>query len=264
MVRRVLAVLALAVFPFIVIPTALAPVASAAPPGVSLVDLASSSPFTGMATFSQPPDCYFAKQTFDAAYPGSTSVGTVTLHIAGCADPFQTMSFNSGSFTITTNVGALSGTASGPVTLTSTGGSLSVLFELTLSVVTGTGSFAGTTGGLQFVTLYPASAPSTFVGTVTVPDQLQITTKTLPDGTIGQPYSFQLEATGGLPPYSWNKYPPKGNGVLPFGLSLSKSGLISGIPKRTGTFIITVKCLDSTHSHKRQGVQTLTLSINPS
>jgi hypothetical protein len=105
-----------------------------------------------------------------AAYPGSTSVGTVTLGIAGCADPFTTMSYNSGSFTITTNVGALSGTASGPLTLMSGPGcSLSVLFQLTLSVVTGTGSFAGTTGSLQFVTLYPASAPSTFVGTVTVP-----------------------------------------------------------------------------------------------
>jgi hypothetical protein len=96
-------------------------------------------------------------------------VGTVTLHIAGCADPFSTMSFNSGSFTISTNVGALSGTASGPVTLTSGPGGLAVLFQLTLSVLAGTGSFAGTTGTLHFVTLYPAMAPATFTGTVTVP-----------------------------------------------------------------------------------------------
>jgi hypothetical protein len=139
-------------------------------PVVSLANLASSSPFTGSATFDYLANgCSFAYQTFDATYPGSTSVGAVTLHIAGCADPFTTMSF-SGSFTISTNVGTLTGTASGPVTLTSgTGGSLAVLFQLTLSVVSGTGSFAGTTGTLQFVTTYPASAPPTFSGTVTAP-----------------------------------------------------------------------------------------------
>jgi alpha-tubulin suppressor-like RCC1 family protein len=89
-----------------------------------------------------------------------------------------------------------------------------------------------------------------------------ITTTTLPPGTVGQPYSFQLQATGGTPPYTWNKYPPKGQGVLPLGLHLSKSGLISGTPKRSGTYTITVKCLDSSHSHKTQAIQTLTLVIN--
>jgi hypothetical protein len=90
----------------------------------------------------------------------SLTVGMVTLNITGCADPFTTMSYNSGSFIIATNVGALSGTASGPVTFaTRPGGSIAVLFQLTLRVVTGTGSFAGTTGNLQFVTLYSAFAP---------------------------------------------------------------------------------------------------------
>jgi hypothetical protein len=137
-------------------------------PVVSIADLASSSPFTGSATFDYLANgCSFGYQTFDATYPGSTSVGAVALDIAGCADPFTTMSF-SGSFTISTNIGTLTGTASGPVTLTSgTGGSLAVLFELTLNVVSGTGSFAGTTGALQFVTTYPSSAPPTFSGTVT-------------------------------------------------------------------------------------------------
>ena len=92
--------------------------------------------------------------------------------------------------------------------------------------------------------------------------QIAITTTTLPAGTVGQPYSFQLQATGGTPPYIWNKYLPKGQGVLPLGLSLSKSGLISGTPKRAGTYTIRVKCLDSSHSHKTQAVQTLTLLIN--
>src|ERR1700674_4705535 len=146
MVRRLLASVFLAAFPVVVIPIAATSIgarAGAASPAavqhcknggwktltdasgqpfknqgqciahaihhpVSLADLASSSPFTGMAMFSQPPGCFFAQQTFDAAYRGSMSVGIVTLHIAGCADPFTTMSYNSGSFTITSNVGALS------------------------------------------------------------------------------------------------------------------------------------------------------------
>lgn len=90
-----------------------------------------------------------------------------------------------------------------------------------------------------------------------------ITTRSLPSGTLNRPYYFQLEATGGTLPYTWNKYGPVGSGRLPLGLSLSKSGLISGTPQRTGTFTITVKCLDSTHSHKTQATQELTLIINP-
>lgn len=108
------------------------------------------------------------------------------------------------------------------------------------------------------------TGPWTFALTVTSPgSQVTITTTSLPDATVGQPYSFQLEAIGGTPPYTWNKYEPKGRGALPVGLQLPTSGLISGTPKRSGTFTFTVKCLDSTHRHKVQGLQELTLTINP-
>ncbi len=90
-----------------------------------------------------------------------------------------------------------------------------------------------------------------------------ITTTSLPAATVGIPYSFQLQATGGTPPYTWNKYGPVGSGTLPISLRISKSGLISGIPKRAGTFTIVVKCLDTTHSHKTQATQELTLAVNP-
>ena len=93
---------------------------------------------------------------------------------------------------------------------------------------------------------------------------LQITTTSLPDATVGQPYSFQLQAIGGTPPYRWNKYPPRGRGVLPIWLHLSKSGLISGTPKRAGTYAIIVKCLEATaHPHKTQATQELTITVNP-
>ena len=92
---------------------------------------------------------------------------------------------------------------------------------------------------------------------------ITITTISLPPGTVGVPYSVQLEAVGGTPPYTWNKYLPKGMGKLPLGVILSKSGLISGTPKRAGTYTFTVKCLDASHSHKTQATQALTLTINP-
>jgi hypothetical protein len=200
MVRRLPAVFVLAIIPFILTPTALNSVSSAAPPSqiqhcmnggwhtlsdasgqpfknqgrcisyaihhpVSLADLASALPFSGSASFSyQANGCSFAYQTFDATYPGSASVGTVTLSTAGCANPFTTMGY-SGSFTITTSVGTLTGTASGPVTLVIP----DVDFQINLLVATATGAFASTTGCLQFAVLYPAPAPPTFSGgTVTV------------------------------------------------------------------------------------------------
>jgi alpha-tubulin suppressor-like RCC1 family protein len=93
--------------------------------------------------------------------------------------------------------------------------------------------------------------------------QVTISTVSLPDGSLGKPYLFQLQATGGTPPYTWNKYGPKGMAKLPRGVSLSRSGLISGTPKRAGTYGFVVKCLDSSHSHKTQGTQELTLTVNP-
>jgi hypothetical protein len=94
------------------------------------------------------------------------------------------------------------------------------------------------------------------------PEHLTIITTSLPSGTVRVPYSFQLQAMGGTPPYTWNKYLPKGMGTLPLGVSLSPSGLISGTPKRTGTHTLTVKCLDTSHSHRTQAIQSLTLAIN--
>jgi DNA-binding beta-propeller fold protein YncE len=123
------------------------------------------------------------------------------------------------------------------------------------------------TGALSPITpatVATGSGPSDVVaGPLPAPSrQVTITTTSLPPGTVDQPYSVQLEAVGGTPPYTWNKYLVKGMGTLPSGVTLSKSGLISGTPTRTGTFSFTVKCLDSSHSHKTQATQALTLTIN--
>jgi hypothetical protein len=78
----------------------------------------------------------------------------------------------------------------------------------------------------------------------------------LPQGTDHVHYSDQLQATGGTAPYKWSK-----TGTLPRGLTLSKSGLLSGTPTRTGTFTFTAKVHDSTKPKHEKATKSLTIYI---
>jgi hypothetical protein len=73
------------------------------------------------------------------------------------------------------------------------------------------------------------------------PGSVQVTTSSLPNGTLGVAYSKQLFASGGTAPYKFKKL-----SKLPKGLKLkAKTGLISGTPKKeTGTFVVTVQARD--------------------
>jgi hypothetical protein len=73
------------------------------------------------------------------------------------------------------------------------------------------------------------------------PTPLNITTTSLPNGTVGQAYSATLAATGGATPYSWAKT----GGTLPAGLTLSASGEISGTPTGAETQSFTVEVTDA-------------------
>jgi hypothetical protein len=93
---------------------------------------------------------------------------------------------------------------------------------------------------------------------------LTITTASLPNGTIGQPYSVTLEASSGNPPYGWSI----ASGKLPKGLTLNKStGVISGTPSSKSTFsTFTIEVVDA--SFGRPKVQntaeaTFTITIDP-
>ena len=79
-------------------------------------------------------------------------------------------------------------------------------------------------------------------GTVFEITSLQITTTSLPPGTVNVPYSATLVATGGLGPYTWAIT----QGSLPAGLTLdASSGMISGTPTTAGTSNFTVQVRDS-------------------
>jgi hypothetical protein len=72
--------------------------------------------------------------------------------------------------------------------------------------------------------------PNTVSNTFAFPivERPSITTTAIPPATVGTPYSFQLSASGGAPPYSWSL---SSGSALPEGLILSASGLITGTPK---------------------------------
>jgi hypothetical protein len=200
MIRRLLASVFLAAFPVVVIPiavTSLGARAGAAPPSavqqckdggwqtltdasgqtfknqgqcisyfihhpVTIADLAGTFSGTTSFTFGTG-GCAFVEQVFDATYPGSSAVGSVTLHLDGCVmigSPFT----YTGTFAITTSAGTLSGNAAGPINNVL---SPPVDFELTLTVLSGTGAFAATTGTIHVSIQWSGGTPVT--GSVTVP-----------------------------------------------------------------------------------------------
>ena len=100
--------------------------------------------------------------------------------------------------------------------------------------ITGTPTTAGTTSttfGVQDSTI-PNQQSATKSLSITISAEsspLTITTRSLPDGRRNQPYADRLEASGGVPPYTWSVTPP-----LPTGLTLAPTtGELSGTPTTT-------------------------------
>jgi hypothetical protein len=84
-----------------------------------------------------------------------------------------------------------------------------------------------------------------------------VTTTSLPAATVGTPYSQQLNAQGGLPPYKWNAVAS----TLPPGLTVSKTGLLTGTPTTPGNYRISVTVTDKTTPTKQTATGSVTLSV---
>ena len=125
-----------------------------------------------------------------------------------------------GSPLTTTFVSATQLTALVPANLIASAGSASV------TVV----NAGGATSAPVIFTTGPAPTPLTVVPP-----------STLPTGAVGTYYSQSLYATGGTPPYSWSLI----SGILPPGLSISSTGVISGTPTAAGTAAFTANVMDS-------------------
>ncbi len=83
-------------------------------------------------------------------------------------------------------------------------------------------------------------------GSALLQAQLTITPATLPSGLVGQGYLTQLNASGGVAPYSFvaTSFSSPDTGVPP-GLVLNANGVISGIPTSSGSFSFPVQVNDN-------------------
>jgi hypothetical protein len=102
--------------------------------------------------------------------------------------------------------------------------------------ITGTPGFAGTASSLFFQVTDSLNASANVTLSIVInpePMPPAIITKSLPAGTVGMPYSWAIQTTGGTTPYEWELK----SGTLPAGLSFSAiTGAISGTPTTAGTF----------------------------
>lgn len=105
-----------------------------------------------------------------------------------------------------------------------------------------------TAGAYQFGSVTPIPSSPTINGGASIAQ--------LPNGTVGTPYSFNFIAAGGIPPYSWTQNP-----TVP-GLSISTTGVFSGIPTTAGTYNEVVVLTDSSVPAKTASVSP-SLLINP-
>ncbi len=91
---------------------------------------------------------------------------------------------------------------------------------------------------------------------------LTITTTSLSPGTLGSPYSAQLQAVAGAgaAPYQWSV----SGGRPPSGIGLSSSGLLSGTPTEGGSFTFGVTVNSSFNGVALSDQRTFTLVVNTS
>jgi len=98
---------------------------------------------------------------------------------------------------------------------------------------------------------------------LTVDPPLQISTTPLATGTVGVPYSRDLPAQGGAPPYTWSVV--TNINELPPGLTLSTTApnfnnVLTGTPTKAGTYSFPMQVQDS---QDNTATGTVTITIDP-
>ena len=157
-------------------------------------------------------------------------------------------------------------------TLAATGGTAPYGWAVTagslplgLTLGAGTGVISGTPtlpGSATFTVTATDSTRTTGQAafTLVVSGPVTITTTSLPDGTIGTPYSQTLAATGGTTPYTWAVT----TGTLPAGLTLAAAtGVISGTPTAAATSSFTVTVTDAGNVTAKQALSIATAAALP-
>ena len=113
---------------------------------------------------------------------------------------------------------------------------------------------------MQLTDFYGHQATQQF--TLQIQPPLQITSTTMPDGTVGVPYSSDFTAQGGVPPYAW--FVVNNIKELPPGLTLDSTppdltNVLTGTPTQAGTFHFPMQVQDSSGNTV---FATITVTIN--
>lgn len=153
--------------------------------------------------------------------PGEVKVNytQVTFDASGCIGPFTFTAQGVSPFNPSALPPGLILSADGALTgIPTTAG----MFDFTLDV----------TDANQNETQFPYS--------ITINSQPGITTQSpLPNGLVSAPYSQQIAAAGGVPPYifSMNNNPP--------GITITQGGVLNGTPTKAGTYNFNIGVTDS-------------------
>ncbi len=200
--------------------------------------------------------CGTASVTYTA--PASCTVAPLALAIVVSNPVCNSLTNN---YTATATVSLTNATA-GTLTLTDNGTSIG-----TASVTAGQASANFSLSGVSnaashtvVASLNSTSATTTYTAPVACTVcSLSITTSSLANAQINQPYSQTLTAAGGTAPLTYTI----SGGSLPAGLSLDAStGVISGTPTTSGTASFTVKVSDAKSCSDVQPL-TITTSTAP-
>ena len=156
--------------------------------------------------------------------PGQTARFTVVAGgTAALNYQWQAGAAGSGSFTNLTEGSKFSGSTTAALTISNMTLADTADYRVVIT------NFFGSTSSVARLTL----TINCFLNT--------LTPSSLPDGTVNVPYAQSLTATGGISPYVFAIW----GGTPPPGLTLSRTGLLSGTPTVAGTFAFTIGALDA-------------------
>jgi hypothetical protein len=202
--------------------------------------------FTAQVTDTEPTP-QIATKPFTFTVYNALKITTTTLPNGSLKDPYPatTLQYTGGTPSVTWTVSGL------PAGLS---------YSAATNTITGTPTAVGTS--TVNLTLIDSSTPKqTATATLSltvVLSTLAITTTSLPQGTIGAPYSATLQSSGGNPPVTWAVT------GLPGGLSYSAStGVISGTPTTANTYPITATATDTTPASVTANLSIAIVALAP-
>ncbi|MEG9431155.1 beta strand repeat-containing protein [Terriglobus sp. ADX1] len=224
------------------------------PPGITLhSDCTLTGTPTSAGTFSvnvSVHDSASPVNSTTAAVPITILGATSSLTLTGPANATVSKPYSGA-------IGVTGGTA--PYTCVINSGSLPAGLTMAANCsITGTPTAAGTS--TFNVTATDSGSPAktgtaNIVMTVNPISPLSLTGG-LPNATLGVAYTQTLQATGGLPPYTYTVT----SGSLPAGLSLSSAGVVSGTPTAVGASSFTITATDS-QATPQQASLPLTMQV---